>query len=52
VVYLIYAADGMLKSETPVESQKAFEMISFSFVIQPLSKRSFQILVSKKRLFD
>jgi len=41
LVYLIYAEDGMLKSEIPVESQKLFEAISFSFTIQPLSKRSF-----------
>jgi len=48
LVYLIYAEDGMLKSELPVESQKLFEAISFSFVIQSLSKRSFLNVNVKK----
>lgn len=48
LVYLIYADDGMLKSELPVESQKVFEAISFSFVIQSLSKRSFLNVNVKK----
>lgn len=48
LVYLIYADDGMLKSELPVESQKLFEAISFSFVIQSLSKRSFLNVNVKK----
>jgi len=47
LVYLIYAEDGMLKSEISVESQKLFEAISFSFVVQPLFKRNFQILMRK-----
>jgi len=48
LVYLIYAEDGMLKSELPVESQKVFEVISFFFVIQLLSKRSFLNVNVKK----
>ena len=48
LVYLIYVEDGMLKSELPVESRKVFEAISFSFVIQSLSKRSFLNVNVKK----
>jgi len=45
LVYLIYAEDGMLNSEIPIESQKLFKAASFSFTIQPLSKKSFRILM-------